>query len=44
MLFVENHDEDVLFEDDDEEDGYLFAGQGTYIMFVIVYIYIGYRI
>ncbi|ONM25571.1 hypothetical protein ZEAMMB73_Zm00001d007023 [Zea mays] len=23
----ENHDEDVLFEDDDEEDGYLFAGQ-----------------
>ena len=43
MLFVENHDEDVLFEDDDEEDGYLFAGQGTYIMFVIVYIYI-YRI
>ncbi|KAL5647921.1 hypothetical protein ACJX0J_042276, partial [Zea mays] len=22
-----NHDEDVLFEDDDEEDGYLFAGQ-----------------
>ncbi|AQK86764.1 hypothetical protein ZEAMMB73_Zm00001d038499 [Zea mays] len=28
VLFVENHDEDVLFEeDDDEEDGYLFAGQ-----------------
>ncbi|AQK68964.1 hypothetical protein ZEAMMB73_Zm00001d015454 [Zea mays] len=23
----ENHDEDVLFEADDEEDGYLFAGQ-----------------
>jgi hypothetical protein len=39
VLFVENHDEDVLFEADDEEDGYLFAGQGTYIMFVIVYIY-----
>ncbi|KAL5647355.1 hypothetical protein ACJX0J_041710, partial [Zea mays] len=28
VLFVENHDEVVLFEeDDDEEDGYLFAGQ-----------------
>ncbi|KAL5648095.1 hypothetical protein ACJX0J_042450, partial [Zea mays] len=27
VLFVENHDEDALFEDDDEEDGYLFAGQ-----------------
>ncbi|KAL5647943.1 hypothetical protein ACJX0J_042298, partial [Zea mays] len=25
----ENHDEDVLFEDDDEEDGYLFAGQDS---------------
>jgi hypothetical protein len=36
VLFIDNHDEDVLFEDDDEEEGYLFAGQGTCVMFLIV--------
>jgi hypothetical protein len=37
VLFIDNHDEDVLFEDDDdEEEEYLFAGQGTCVMFLIV--------
>jgi hypothetical protein len=34
VIFTEDDDEIVLFkEDDDEEEGYLFAGQGTYMMF-----------
>ena len=37
MLFIDNHDEDILFEaDDDEEEGYLFAYQGSCEMFLIV--------
>ena len=36
MLFTEDADETVLFkEDDDDEEGYLFIGQGTYVMFLI---------
>jgi hypothetical protein len=36
VLFTEDADETVLFkEDDDDEEGYLFAGQGTYVMFLI---------
>ena len=34
MLFTEDDDEAVLFEDD-EDEGYLFAGQGTCVMFLI---------
>jgi hypothetical protein len=34
VLFTEDDDEAVLFEDDKEE-GYLFAGQGTCVMFLI---------
>jgi hypothetical protein len=33
VFFTGDDDETVLFKDDEEEEGYLFAGQGIYILF-----------
>jgi hypothetical protein len=33
VFFTGDDDETVIFKDDDEEEGYLFAGQGTYVLF-----------